>query len=165
MFGYAHTVDKRSFTTAQLRGLQSGYKRFPVVFDDIGRRAFNNHGRDMIKDELQPAVAECPGFMLSMNAEPQSFPDEVVKRSLMIYTTTALPSHNERLRQQLQGKVQETRRRLTGHLYKRYLAEVMDRIDEERLPEDWLALSSGALARIIAQATEGASPTWCQEIS
>ena len=61
MFGYAHTVDKRSFTTAQLRGLQSGYKRFPVVFDDIGRRAFNNHGRDMIKDELQPAVAECPG--------------------------------------------------------------------------------------------------------
>ena len=165
MFGYAHTVDKRSFTTAQLRGLQSGYKRFPVVFDDIGRRAFNNHGRDMIKDDLQPAVAECPGFMLSMNAEPQSFPDEVVKRSLMIYTTTALPSHNERLRQQLQGKVQEMRRRLTGHLYKRYLAEVMDRIDEERLPEDWLALSSGALARIITQATEGTSPTWCQEIS
>ena len=165
MFGYAHTVDKRSFTTAQLRGLQSGYKRFPVVFDDIGRRALNNHGRDMIKDELQPAVAECPGFMLSMNAEPQSFPDKVVKRSLMIYTTTALPSHNERLRQQLQGKVQEMRRRLTGHLYKRYLAEVMDRIDEERLPEDWLALSSGALARIIAQATEGTSPTWCQEIA
>ncbi len=79
MFGYAHTVDKRSFTTAQLRGhLQHGYKRFPVVFDDIGRTAFNRHGRDMIKDELQPGVSEYPGFILSMNAEPQSFPDEVV---------------------------------------------------------------------------------------
>ncbi len=165
MFGYAHTVTKRSFTTAQLRGLQSGYKRFPVVFDDIGRRAFNNHGRDMIKDELQPGTAEYPGFMLSMNAEPQSFPDEVVKRSLMIYTTTALPSHNEGLRQQLQGKVQQIRRSLTGHLYRRYLAEVMDSIDEERLPEDWLALSSGALSRIITQATGETSPTWCREIS
>ena len=29
MFGYANTVDKRSFTTAQLRGLQYNYKRFP----------------------------------------------------------------------------------------------------------------------------------------
>ena len=37
MFGHAKTVDKRSFTTSQLRGLQEGYKRFPVVFDDIGR--------------------------------------------------------------------------------------------------------------------------------
>ena len=54
MFGYAHTIDKRSFTTSQLRGLQQGYKRFPVAFDDIGRRAFNTHGRDMIKDEMLP---------------------------------------------------------------------------------------------------------------
>ena len=74
MFGFAHTVDKGSFTKAQLRGLQHGYKRFPVVFDDIGRRAFTSHGRDTIKDELQPEVSEYPGFILSMNAEPQSFP-------------------------------------------------------------------------------------------
>ena len=30
MFGFAHTVDKGSFTKAQLRGLQHGYKRFPL---------------------------------------------------------------------------------------------------------------------------------------
>ena len=53
MFSLAHTVEKGSFTKAQLHGLQQAYKRFPVVFDDIGRRAFNSHGRDMIKDELQ----------------------------------------------------------------------------------------------------------------
>lgn len=162
MFGYAHTVDKRSFTTSQLRGLQQGYKRFPVVFDDIGRRAFNTHGRDMIKDEMLPPVTEYPGFILSMNAEPQSFPDEVVKRSMMIYTTTALPPHNEELRQRLQGRIQEMRRGLTGHLYRRYLAGVMDRIDDERLPQDWLALSSGVLSGIISEATGGSPPPWCQ---
>ena len=125
MFGLAATKDKRSFTAAQLRGLQQAYKRFPVVFDDIGRRAFSNHGRDIIKDEMHPPVAEYPGFVLSMNADPQSFPDEIVKRSMMIYTTTALPPHNEELRQELHTKLQEMRRGLTGHLYRNYLVEVM----------------------------------------
>ncbi len=163
MFGFAHTLDKRSFTTAQLRGLQHAYKRFPVVFDDIGRTAFNRHGRDIIKDELQPGVAEYPGFILSMNAEPQSFPDEIVKRSMMVYTTTALPAHAEELRQRLQGRVQEIRRGLTGHLYRRYLADVMSRIDAERLPDDWLALSSEVLADILAEAAAGDSPHWCKK--
>ena len=165
MFGYAHTVDKRGFTTSQLRGLQQGYKRFPVVFDDIGRRAFNAHGKDMIKDEMLPPVAEYPGFILSMNAEPQSFPDEVVKRSMMIYTTTALPPHNEELRQRLQGSIQEMRRGLTGHLYRRYLTEVMDRIEDERLPEDWLELSSGVLSSIISDSTSGSPPHWCRVVT
>ena len=165
MFGYAHTVDKRSFTTSQLRGLQQGYKRFPVVFDDIGRNAFRSHGRDMIKDEMMPPVTEYPGFMLSMNAEPQSFPDEVVKRSMMIHTTTALPPHNEELRQRLQGRIQEIRRGLTGHLYRRYLTEIMERLDDERLPKDWLALSSGMLSSIISDATGGLPPHWCQAVT
>ena len=165
MFSLAHTVEKGSFTKAQLRGLQQAYKRFPVVFDDIGRRAFNSHGRDMIKDELQPGVPEHPGFVLSMNAEPQSFPDEVVKRSLMIYTTTALPAHDESLRQRLQGRIQEMRRGLTGHLYRRYLAEVMDRLDDERLPEDWLALSSGVLSGILSQAGDEPAPDWRRSIT
>ena len=164
MFGFAHTVDKGSFTKAQLRGLQHGYKRFPVVFDDIGRRAFTTHGRDTIKDELQPEVSEYPGFILSMNAEPQSFPDEVVKRSLMIYTTTALPAHEEGLRQRLQGRIQEMRRGLTGHLYKRYLSEVMDHLDDERLPDDWLSLSSGVLSGILSQSSES-PPQWCVSVT
>ena len=165
MFGFAHTLDKRSFTTSQLRGLQHGYKRFPVVFDDIGRTAFNRHGRDMIKDELQPAVSEYPGFILSMNAEPQSFPDEIVKRSMMVYTTTALPAHAEELRQRLQGRVQEIRRGLDGHLYRRYLVEVMGRLDKGRLPDDWLALSSEVLSDILTEAAVGTRPSWCQKVT
>ncbi len=165
MFGFAHTLDKRSFTTSQLRGLQYGYKRFPVVFDDIGRNAFNRHGRDMIKNELHPDTAVHPGFILSMNAEPQSFPDEIVKRSLMIYTTTALPAHNEEMRQNLQSRIQEMRRNLTGHLYRRYLMDVFARLDKTRLPEDWLALSSEILSNILGSAASGPAPKWCQPVT
>ena len=165
MFGIAHTLDKRSFTTSQLRGLQYGYKRFPIVFDDIGRNAFNRHGRDMIKNELHPDTEEHPGFILSMNAEPQSFPDEIVKRSLMIYTTTALPAHNEELRQKLQGRIQEMRRTLTGHLYRRYLTEVMALFDKDRLPPDWLALSSGVISAILAESITGTPPKWLNSVT
>ena len=165
MFGYAHTVDKASFTASQLRALQQNYRRFPVVFDDIGRNAFRRYGRDMIKDEMQPLVTEYPGFILSMNAEPQSFPDEVVKRSMMIYTTTALPPHNEGLRQQMQGRIQEIRHRLKGHLYRRYLTEVMDRLNEQRLSEDWLVLSSDVLSGIISDATDRSPPHWCRPVT
>ncbi len=91
MFGHTHTLDKHNFTAARLRSLQQNYGRFPVVFDDIGRRAFNTHGKDLIKDESMPLVDETPGFILSMNTEPTAFPDEIVKRALMVYTTTALP--------------------------------------------------------------------------
>jgi hypothetical protein len=165
MFGFVPSIEKQSFTATQLRGLQQAYRRLPVVFDDIGRRAFMTHGRDIIKDEMQPPVHEYPGFVLSMNAEPQSFPDEVVKRSLMIYTTTALPPHNEELRQRLQGKIQEMRHGLTGHLYRRYLVEVLNRIDNERLPDDWLAVSSGVLSRIISDATDSRPLGWCQPLT
>ena len=165
MFGHTNTVDKRSFTTSQLRGLQQGYKRFPVVFDDIGRNAFNAHGRDMIKDELLPQVPEYPGFILSMNAEPQSFPDEIVKRSMVVYTTTALPPHDEELRQRLQRQIQEMRRGLTGHLYRRYLVDIMAHLDEDPLPDDWLAMSSGVISSIISDATGGPLPDWCKGIT
>lgn len=165
MFGYTRTVPKDAFTSSNLRALQQGYKRFPVVFDDIGRRAFINHGKDMIKNEMQLPVTENPGFIVSMNAEPQSFPDEIVKRSMMIYTTTALPPHNEELRQQLQSKIQELRHSLTGQLYRRYLVEIMERLDIERLPEDWLALSSGVLSKILSETTGESIPKWCMPVT
>ena len=165
MFGYSPTIDKQAFTASKLFGLQQAYKRLPVVFDDIGRAAFSRHGRDMIKNEMQIPVREYPGFILSMNAEPQSFPDEVVKRSLMIYTSTALPPHNEELRQRLQSKVQEMRRGLTGHLYRAYLVRIMDHLENERLPDDWLSLSSGEISGLIAESSGEALPAWCQPLT
>ena len=165
MFGYTRTIPKDAFTASNLRALQQAYKRFPVVFDDIGRAAFIRHGRDMIKNEMQAPVVEHPGFIVSMNAEPQSFPDEIVKRCMMIYTTTALPPHNEELRQRLQSKIQELRHGLTGHFYRRYLVDIMSQLDKLRLPEDWLALSSDTITKIISEVTDEALPQWCHTVT
>ena len=136
MFGQAYNVDKREFTKSRLRDIQHAYKRFPVVFDDIGRAAIRNHGDDVIKDEIPPLVPQYPCFVLSMNQELKSFTDQIVKRSLMIYTTTALPSYKESLRHDLHLKIQEVRRSLSTNLYREYLNRVLARLDETPKPAD-----------------------------
>ena len=57
------------------------------------------------------------------------------------------------------------RHHLTGHLYRRYLVNVMDHLEDERLPKDWLALSSGMLSKVISEAIGGSPPNWCQPIT
>ena len=167
MFGSVNIspIPKREFQTKKLQALQQGYRRFPVFFDDIGSRVFARHGRDMIKDELLPGVPEYPGFILSMNADPHSFPDEVVKRSLMIYTTTGLAAYKEKLRQELDGSVRDIRRGLTGHLYRRYASEIIERLEHNPLPEDWLQLSTEVLAGIMVEFSEIPIPEWRQPVS
>jgi len=54
---------------------------------------------------------------------------------------------------------------LTGHLYRCYLVEIMDRLEANRLPEDWLDLSSGVLAGIMTKSTGETIPGWCRPIT
>ena len=164
MFGRAYNIDKREFTKSRLRDIQHAYKRFPAVFDDIGRPAIRNHGEDAIKDETPPLVAEFPCFVLSMNQELKAFTDQIVKRSLMIYTTTALPSYKESLRHELHLKIQEVRRGLSTHFYREYLKRVFVRLDETPMPGDWLAFSSTALSGLIGDLLDDNPPKWCGPI-
>ena len=166
MFGRSLSIDKSNFTKRKLRGLQHGYKRLPVVFDDISRGAFTKYGVDLVKNEYHPGIAEYPGFVLSMNSnEPQSFPDEVTRRCLMIYTATGLPPYDEGLRQRLDDEINDIRDCLTGQFYRRYMSEVMDKLDDNPLPEDWLALSSETLEGILGEATSGKAPNWCKRVT
>ncbi len=165
MFGHPSTVEKDGFTRRTLRGLQQNYRRFPVVFDDITRRRFTEHGLDIVKDENLPPVNEHPCFVISMNAEPQSFPDEVVKRCLMIYTNTSLPSHKHALADKLHSSVKGIRTRLSTDFYRRYLADIMDKLDDEPLPKDILALSSRTLCDLLLEHANGALPDWCRPVS
>ena len=165
MFGHPSTVEKDSFTRGTLRGLQQNYRRFPVVFDDINRRRFNLHGLDIVKDENLPPVKEHPCFVVSMNAEPQSFQDEVVKRCLMIYANTSLPTHNYALADELHSSVENIRNQLTTDLYRRYLSSVMDKLDAEPMPKDILRLSSDTICEIMNDVVDGELPAWCRTAS
>lgn len=165
MFGHPSTVQKDNFTRRTLRGLQQNYKRFPVVFDDITRRRFTDHGLDIVKDESLPPVKEHPCFVISMNAEPQSFPDEVVKRCLMIYTNTSIPTHKHSLADRLHTSVEDIRNRLTTDLYRHYLAAVMNKLDSTMEPRDILTLSSEIICEILDEHLRGRLPGWCQPVS
>ena len=165
MFGKAYNVDKREFTKSRIRIIQHSYKRFPAVFDDIGRTAIRNHGEDVIKDEIPPLQAEYPCFILSLNQELKAFTDQIVKRSLMIYTTTALPSYKESLRHDLHLKIQDVRRDLSTHLYRAYLKRVLSQLDETPRLDDWLVFSSDALSGLIGDLLEETPPDWCRSVS
>ena len=92
MFGEWEFVDKSQFTGSNLRGLLATRKRFPVVFDDVDRDRFTRHGSDIIKDETL-VLDEYPAFVLSMNADNHSFSTEIIKRCLMLYTSSSLPEN------------------------------------------------------------------------
>ena len=165
MFGHPQTVEKDSFTRRTLRGLQQNYKRFPVVFDDISRKRFNEHGLDIVKDENLPQVKEHPCFIISMNAAPQSFQDEVIKRCLMVYTNTSLPTHRHALADKLHSSVEDIRNRLTTDFYQKYLAAVMDKLDATPSPPDILWMSSETICELLDEFVEARLPEWCRPVS
>ena len=165
MFNFPPRMHKSLFRTDDIRSVLYSYKRLPVLYDDIETSQFSRTGRTFIKDDTPPAVIEYPGIVLSMNtAEKVSFPGEIKKRSFLIYTSTALADHDEVLRQRLDREVRKIRNSLTGHLYRRYIQEVMERLEQERLPDDWLGLSSGVLSSIISGFIDRPTPPWCKKI-
>ncbi len=165
MFGHPSTVQKDSFTRRTLRGLLQNYKRFPVVFDDITRRRFNDHGLDIVKDENLPPVSEHPCFVVSMNAEPRSFQDEVVKRCLMIYANTSLPTHDYALADKLHTSVEEIRNKLTTDFYLRYLVGLMEKLDDTPMPNGILRVSSETICDLLGEGVDGKLPDWCRPVS
>ena len=170
MFGHPKIVDTQSFTRSSLRGLQQSFRRFPIVFDDVGRDRFNRHAPEIIKDETVHD-AEYPCFALSMNAEARNFPAEIIKRSLLIYTRTSLPGNDPSARRRLQRSVSAIRDRLTTSLYREYLAQTLAELDSiqesEREGLDVLHLSSTILCRIIGQNLPDGSriPDWCSPMT
>jgi hypothetical protein len=170
MFSYPRIVETQDFTPGKLRGLQQAYKRFPVVFDDVTRDRFNRYAPEIIKDETIP-YAEYPCFALSMNAEARSFPSEVVKRCLMIYTRTSLPGNDTLARRRLQRSVATIRERMTTALYREYLNRILPEVENisEFITDDIdvLELSSRILCDIFQEhlPASTALPEWCSSMT
>ena len=165
MFGAAHTISKQEFTKARLRSVEIAFKRHPLVFDDVSRAALREHAYDIIKEERLYDSEEHGCFVVSMNADQKSYPDEIVKRCFMVYTTAALPQYKETERQMLQKSVQEVRKGIrSGQLYRRLLSEVFDRMPSGKLPGDWLSLSTEILFDILDECSEHPLPEWCKRM-
>ena len=154
MFSYPRIVETQDFTRSRLRGLQQAYRRFPIVFDDVTRTRFNTHAPEIIKDESIP-YGEYPCFALSMNAEVRNFPDEIIKRCLMIYTRTALRGDDSAARRRLQRSVAAIRSKMTTALYREYLRRTLSRVrtdlDSGEEEPDALELSSRVLHDVISE--------------
>lgn len=170
MFSCPRIVEARDFTRSNLRGLQKVYRRFPVVFDDVSRDRFRQHADEVVKDEWIP-YDEYPCFALSMNAEARSFRPEIVKRSLMLYTRTALPGDATDVRRKLQRSVTSIRDGMTTALYRTYLRRALDEVESviasEKDDIDPLWLSSGILCGLFQENLPrgAAMPEWCRVVT
>ena len=149
---------KSNFRTGALFEITHTAKRCPVFFDDVSTKSMGLTGKDFIKDETPPGLDEYPAFVLSMNRQEHGFADEIVKRALLIYTDTALPVYKHLMRQQQDERIRAVTDRLTGHLYKRYVHTILDALEEEPLPADHLALSTGVLSEALHDATADLDP-------
>ena len=170
MFTCPRIVEARDFTRSNLRGLQKVYRRFPVVFDDVTRDRFRQHADEIVKDEWIP-YDEYPCFALSMNADARSFRPEIVKRSLMLYTRTALPGDATDVRRKLQRSVTSIRDGMTTALYRAYLKRALSEVERVIASEDDdvdpLWLSSDILCGLFREnMPNGAGmPDWCRTVT
>lgn len=163
MFGISTFMDKSLFTRATLRRLMYAHKRFPLVFDDINKRAFNEHAPDIIKDE-NVSEPEYPAIILSMNTEEHGFSTELRKRCLILYSKASLPDYTGEART-LYRSVHAIRSRISTALYREFLRRMMETLKENPLPQDMLICSSNIITSLFAEAISSPLPAWCSVLS
>ena len=156
----AACMAKSLFKTAELEAITRTAKRCPAFFDDVTAKQMGLTGKDFIKNETTPGLAEYPAVVISMNRYKDGFADEIMKRAFLIYTHTALAVYNDKIREDEDQRIRKVTDRLTGHLYKRYLQKILDKLADDPLPEDWLQLSSSAISELLEDTAAGSAPAW-----
>ena len=162
MFGDRFQGAIRTRLTAQhLRGIDAAYRRMPAFFDDVAWRRFREHAPEYIKDETLSAHDEAPCTIVSMNAKVGSFPDEIAKRCLLIYSAASLPSDDESSRIAMSNRLSALEP--TTHLYRRYVHEALERLPSTLHETDWLLLSSQILSELLGGC--GHDAAWMRPLS
>ena len=156
----AACMEKSLFKTAELEVITRTAKRCPAFFDDVTAKQMGLTGKDFIKNETPLGLGEYPAVVISMNRHKDGFADEIMKRAFLIYTQTALAVYNDKVREDEDQRIRKVTDRLTGHLYKRYLQMILDKLEEDPRPEDWLLLSSSVLSELLQDAAAGSPPAW-----
>ena len=150
---------RTQITGTVLAQINAAYRRMPAFFDDVAWRRFREHAQEFIKDETLSVQEETPCVVVSMNARVGAFPDEVAKRCLLIYSSASLPSEDEDGRITMANRLHGIEP--TAHLYRRYLCEVLDRLEAGE--SDWLRLSSDVLSGILSE--YGHDPVWASAVT
>jgi hypothetical protein len=163
MFGKEGFPPNDWFTKGQVPVLMEQNRRYPLVFDDMDRTRFGQHGAGLIKDD-HVRMKEYPPVVLSMNAGQDTFDSEIRKRALIVYTGASLPDHTGEARR-LGRRVKQIKTNLGTALYKDYLARMLPRLRRDREePLDVLEISSTVLREIISEhaAPSDSLPDWCR---
>ena len=142
-----------------------------MIFDDVSTNRFRQYSEEVVKDGEISHGAEYPCITLLMNRDTKRFKEEIVKRSLMIYTRTSLPGNNPEAHERLQASVSRIQNDLTTSFYREYLRRMSERIEAEpgsgSGDMDVLNLSSSLLCRLFAEnAPDGQTlPKWCAPVT
>ena len=138
------------FTKGQVPVLMEQKSRYPLVFDDIDKIRFGQHGAALIKyDPVR--LKEYTPVVLSMNAGQDTFDSELRKRALIVHTGASLPDHTGEARR-LGRRVKQIEINLGTALYKEYLSKMLRRLRRDREePFDTLEISSSVLREIISE--------------
>ncbi len=160
MFGKSGTTPTEWFTRNRVANLMAENKRYPLVFDDLERKRYSDYAVSLIKED-HVRLPEYPPVVLSMNATTQdTFETEVRKRCFVVYTGASLPDDAPEFRE-LSKKVSRLKHNLTTSLYREYLNRILARL-QQKVPADFLGLSSGVLQDLISEYREGSLPDWCR---
>ena len=163
MFGKEGFPPNDWFTKGQVPVLMEQNRRYPLVFDDMDKIRFGQHGAALIKDD-HVRMKEYPSVVLSMNTGQDTFDSEIRKRALIVYTGASLPDHTSEARR-LGRRVKEIKNNLGIALYREYLGRMLQRLREVELP-DILELSSSVLQEIIVtHAGSSQLPDWCRVVT
>lgn len=168
MFGAYVFRESADLTATHLRGLQAESGRFPVVFEDVERTRFQQHAPALIKATTDHGYLEedLAPMVFSMNAdENSSFPEEIRKRCLMIYTPAQFPADTSSEAFRANYKlVTDILHGVGTGFYRTYLRRLLAAVRPGEAPGDVLALSSRVVAGLLEEAT-GRSYPWCAEVS
>jgi PLD-like domain len=164
MFGKEGFPPNDWFTKGQVPVLMEQNRRYPLVFDDMDKTRFGQHGAALIKDD-HVRMKEYPPVVLSMNAGQDTFDSEIRKRALIVYTGASLPDHTGEARR-LGRRVKQIKTNLGTALYREYLMGMLARLRQEREePLDVLELSTSVLQETISEHASGPLPDWCRIVT
>lgn len=149
---------RKDFAADPLRFLDQTAKRCPLFFDDIV--SLHPTGYNFIKDENPPDSYEHPPLIITMNKKADGFPPDIMKRVFLIHTHTAFPDFKQTERRLQDDELRKLTTQITGHLYKAYLDRLLDRLNADPTPDDWLKLSTMILCDLFDSLSTTNLPDW-----